>query len=325
MIIFLYGKDTFRSRQQLKKMVEKFKADRDPAGYNVVVIDADAEKDSRRIMGEILTVPFLAERRMVVVESLLSVKHHAQLIQEILQRIEAKALSESTVLLFWEPSDSFVGKEAKALFAKLSQEKYCQSFDPLQGEKYASWIKEELDRRGTRATRDAVGCLASNTKDGWQAHTLIEQLTAYSGAQEITRKEVELFLDTQNADTIFSFVDAVVSGNAREAYRLLSHAYNNGEDLSYLFAMLIRQYRILMTMRDFFERTDTASTEVIAQKLSLHPFVVKKSLASMRRTPMASFRRVHRELTALDIAIKTGRGSPEAALDAFIGRQFSSP
>ena len=88
MILFLYGKDTFRSRQQMKKMVEKFKADRDPQGYNIVTIDAAAERNSSRILNEIFTVPFLAERRMVVLESFLSTKHHTPVFSEFLDRIE---------------------------------------------------------------------------------------------------------------------------------------------------------------------------------------------------------------------------------------------
>ncbi len=75
MVIFLYGKDIFRSREHLKKMTAKFRADRDPQGYNVVRLDASAESESSRIMNEMLASPFLAERRLAVIESLLSSKH----------------------------------------------------------------------------------------------------------------------------------------------------------------------------------------------------------------------------------------------------------
>ena len=60
MVIYIYGEDTFRSRNYLKQQVERFKKERDPQGMNVVVLDG--QKDGERIWGEILATPFLAEK-----------------------------------------------------------------------------------------------------------------------------------------------------------------------------------------------------------------------------------------------------------------------
>ncbi len=65
MLIFLSGPDTFRSRKQLKKMIEKFKTDRDPQGFNVVVLDCRVSEPSY-ILEQILTPPFLAEKKLVI-------------------------------------------------------------------------------------------------------------------------------------------------------------------------------------------------------------------------------------------------------------------
>ena len=140
MIIFLYGKDTFRSKQQLKKMIEKFKADRDPAGYNVARIDASLEKDGGKIMSEILAIPFLAERRFIAIESLLSSKL-TELQKEMLERIESKRLPESNIIVFWEATDTFKTKDAKALFERLAKEKYAQAFEEYTGARLTSWIQ----------------------------------------------------------------------------------------------------------------------------------------------------------------------------------------
>src|SRR3989338_10197408 len=103
MIIFLYGPDTFRSRQHLHKMMAKFRSERDPDGLNLVRVDATKET-AGQILEQILAVPFLAEKRMVVVENLLESKHD-ELQTELLKLIEEQRLSPANVLVFWEAID----------------------------------------------------------------------------------------------------------------------------------------------------------------------------------------------------------------------------
>ena len=71
MIIYIYGEDTYRSREFFKSNVERFKKERDPQGMNLVILDAKKE-DPSRIWNELTASPFLAEKRMVVIENPLS-------------------------------------------------------------------------------------------------------------------------------------------------------------------------------------------------------------------------------------------------------------
>jgi DNA polymerase-3 subunit delta len=319
MILFLYGKDTFRSRQRMKQLIEKFKNDRDPAGYNTVRIDAAAERHPERVLGEILAMPFLAEKRMVVVESLLSSKH-TQLHKDVLARIEAQAMPEATIAVFWEGADAFKGKDASALCERLMTEKYAQRFDELSGVKYAGWIAAEIASRGGAAEQDAVAYLAAHTADSWQANSLIDQLISWRAGAAIRREDVEIFLDKREEDNIFALVDAVIGGQAREAYARLKEYYRKGEDAYSLLPLLLRQSRILLLLRDVYDREDAMGSAEIAQKLALHPFVVKKTLPLVKRTEMREFVRLHEDLLALDIGAKTGRADANTLLYALIGR-----
>jgi DNA polymerase III delta subunit len=219
MVIFLYGKDTFRSRTQLKKMIEKFRADRDPAGYNVVQIDASLEKDAGKIMSQILASPFLAERRFVAIESLLSSKH-TELQKTLLERIQAKNLPESNVIVFWEGTDAFKTKDSKALFDCLEKEKYVQVFDELAGAKAVSYISTEIQEGGGKATPQAVQYIAAHAgSDSWYLHSLIDQLIAYKLDQgEIEVSDVQIFLDEKVDDNIFNLVDGILSGQSKKSF-----------------------------------------------------------------------------------------------------------
>lgn len=320
MIIFLYGQDTFRSREHLKKMIAKFRADRDPQGYNVTRLDALAESEPSRIMNELLASPFLAERRLVVIESLLASKHKALQI-EILERLESKKLPESTVAVFWERTDAWKAKEAAALFDRLIKEKYSQQFAELKGAKFTSWIAAEAKERGGDIAAEAIQFIAAHAGgDTWQASSLLDQLLAYKNLQPVTLADVQLFLEEKADSNIFALVDAIVSRQSKKVYAMIQAQYRVGEDVQFIFAMLLRQWRILLQLRDLFERGESLSSDAMAKKLSLHPFVVKKTLPLIKRYGLPELSRSYHDLLELDVQIKTGQGTPELLLDIFVGK-----
>ncbi|MBI4427337.1 MAG: DNA polymerase III subunit delta [Candidatus Magasanikbacteria bacterium] len=340
MLIFLYGTDTFRSRQQLKKMIAKFRQDRDPGGYNVAVLDCQKEEGGK-IMEQILSAPFLAEKRMVVLENFLSATGRGDLQEEILKRITNKTLPESTVLVFYEspsaPSTSSgrvaqgkpKTKVAKELFDILSKEKFSQQFDLLIGVKLISWILQEVKDHGGKINQPAAQYLAQNVGgDMWRLSSLVKQLIAFkqsschpreNGDPEIALSDVQLFLDEKADDSIFNLVDAVVGGQAKKAFEMIREQYRIGEDAQFVFAMLLRQFRILLELRDLYDREDNLSSEQLAKKLNLHPFVVKKSLVFVKKYSLAKLKTVYQRLLDLDVKTKTGQGDQSLLLDVFVG------
>lgn len=323
MILFLYGPDTFRSRDQLHKMMEKFRLERDPDGLNLVRLDATKET-AGQILEQILALPFLAERRMVVVENLLESKHE-ELQEEMLRRIEEQRLSPANVLIFWEATDTFKKKNAKTLFGRLAEEKYAQKFDLLSGAKLEGWIAAEVKNRGGNIHHTAVGYIVDNIgSDMWQLNSLLDELVAFTahtdGPKEITRGEVELFLDKKGDDNIFNLVDAIVGKQSKKVFALLQEQYRLGAEVTYLFAMVLRQFRILLEMKDLLIREDRILSEVMAKRLGVHPFVVKKSLPLVNKYSFGELKNIYTNLLDLDKKIKTGQGDQQILFDAFVGK-----
>ena len=135
-----------------------------------------------------------------------------------------------------------------------------------------------------------------------------------------TVADIQLFLDEKADDNIFNLVDAIVGKQAKQAYQMIQEQYRIGEDAQFIFAMLIRQFRILLEMRDLFERDDAMQSGMLAEKLGLHPFVVKKSLPMVKRYTMDELQRIYGALLELDVKTKTGQGRPEVLLDVLVGR-----
>lgn len=349
MIIYIYGGDTFRSRQYLKKTIEQFKKQRDPQGYNVVILDAKIE-ETGKILSEITAAPFLAEKRMVVLENALS-STDKDLLSELVERVKSKDIPESNVIVFWQGEVFGKSGAAKELAGLLAKEKYAQEFKSLEVGELSAWIWKEVTVRGGKIGSHALVYLARHTgQDMWLLNTLLDQLLAYTtspvilsaseeslgsdirdsstplrvgrndNSREITLSDVQLFLAEKEDDNIFSMVDAVVSGNKKVAFKLLDDQRKLGEDNTYLFSMILRQFRILIQLRDLFDREDKMTSDALATTLGLHPYVVKKSLPLVRQYPLAKLKNIYQHLLEIDIKTKTGQGDQSMLLDLFVGK-----
>ncbi|MFA7314865.1 MAG: DNA polymerase III subunit delta [Candidatus Magasanikbacteria bacterium] len=318
MLIFLYGKDVYRSKQQLKKMVDKFKIDRDPQGFNVVNLDCEKETSSN-ILQQILTAPFLAEKKMIILKNLLSASDHKDFLPEIMARIEENKLPESNIIVFWESNDTFKTKNAKTFFEKLKKEKFAQSFAELKGLELFSWIKTEVATRGGKIDSKALDFLVQNFgSDMWSLSTTIDQLISYT-SQEINLSDVQKFLGEKIDDNIFNLVDFIVGKQKNKVFKMIRKQYEKGEDAQYIFAMILRQFRILLELREVYEKQDNIHSSELAKMLGLHPFVVTKSMSFVRKYTLMQIKEVYLKLLEMDKKTKTGQGSQSFLLDVLVG------
>lgn len=318
MILFLFGLDTFRSRQYLAQSIEKFKRERDPQGYNVATVDGKTSPFGK-ITAEILASPFLAEKRMVIVENLLA-SSSKELLAAMLAFIADKKIPENNVVIFWQGESLSKVKEAKELEAVLIKEKYAREFVPLTGAKLAEWTANEVKARGGSIAAEALNYLVVNVgSDLWLLHSLVNQLTAYTvAAHHIALADVELFLSEKVDDNIFNMVDAIVSGNHKTAFRLLAEQRRLGEEDGRLFGLILWQFKILLQIADLSEREGSITSDIVAKKLGVHPYVAKKNFALAKRYSLAKLESIYDRLLAIDVKTKTGQADQGLLIDLFV-------
>lgn len=324
MLIFLYGKDTFRSRETLHKMIAKFKTDRDPSGYNVARFDALVEKPGL-ILTELHGAPFLAEKRMVIIEHALESKH-VELHEKLAAVLENDAaIPSTTICILYERVDSYKTKVQKDLLKKLAGTKYAQLFDVLEGSDLRRWISDHAKERNLTLEKDALEFIVLHSKgDTWFIHSLIEQLAGYCKEKTCSTDVVRLFLNETADDNIFNLVDAIVARKPEKVYGMIREQYEQGQDAHYIFAMIIRQFRIMLELKDVIVRTQnitpSPSPDMLAKTIGIHPFVVKKTIPLLRSYTLAELKAVYAELLSMDIKTKTGKGSMPVMIDMLVGR-----
>lgn len=315
MIIFVYGTDGFRIHEHVHKLATRFSAERDPQQLNFARIDC--QKQPQGLMEQIFAAPFLAEKRMVVVEHVLA-SSNKELQQALLEKVEEQAIPDTTILVLVEHQEKFKTKLAKQLFERLSKEKFAQQFSSLTGAQLAGWIASEVQSRSGSIERNAAQHIAMHAGDMWRIHSLIDQLCAYKQGKEITIADVELFVEKQADDNIFTLVDAIVGKRKKDVFAMLEQQYNNGKDAGYIFAMLLRQFRILLELRELIDTGNNMRDPGLAKAMGLHPFVVKKSIPAAQKFSLEQLHNIYDQLLSIDIKTKKGLANQRLLIDVFV-------
>ena len=314
MIFFLYGPDTYRSRQKLRELKEKFLADIDQSSLNLTVLDG-AEINIEKINSAVATPPFLARKRMVVVINLFSQSKSKDLGQQIIELLDKENLTKDVILVFWEGDKV---DERKSLFKRLAKEKYAQKFDLLRSHEVKNWIRAEMKKQGGLINAGAIEKLAELAgNDLWEVSSEIAKLVAYKDKSTIEVSDVVKLVRGKFDDNIFNFVDAIANKNTKQAYKLLADQLNSGANDLYLLAMLIRQFRILLQVKDLTEGRSISPSQV-ASELKIHPFVVKKALLQIKNFSAGQLKSIYRQLLATDVKIKTNWADSRVLFDLLL-------
>jgi DNA polymerase-3 subunit delta len=114
--------------------------------------------------------------------------------------------------------------------------------------------------------------------------------------------------------SVFSLVDAIMEFNVHEAENLLQQLLQQGATATYLLAMLYRQMRLIVRVRDL-KKQGLKELE-IRQRLGVaSEYVVRKAWEQASRYSMPRIKQVYQQLLETDLAIKTGKYDGELALN----------
>lgn len=317
MVIYLYGTDTKRSREHLDKMVEKFYRERDPQKLNVkrFVLGTDEEPDIR---SELLTAPFLASKRMVVVERMLE-KGDAELLVWFGARFLDAEPPADTIVIVWEEEPVKKAKSpSEVLHARLAATQFAQEFAPLEGKKREAWVVRAIAERGGSITEDAASELTRRLPDEHELANAIDVLIAHNGTRVIAGKDLDLFLPPDVEAKIFDAMDLLASKKHGAAMKALANVWYADNDPVYIFAMLHRQVRLLFQTRELLDDNPSISDGAISKTLGVHAFVAKKMLGQAKLWSRAELIAWYDRLIEIDYAIKHGTVDAHVLIDKFV-------
>ncbi|MGC9048751.1 MAG: DNA polymerase III subunit delta [Patescibacteria group bacterium] len=319
MVIFLYGPDTYRSRQKLKELKRKFIQKRDKQGLNIVNLAAD-DLNIDLFRRSVLSAGLFTGRRLIIIENFFQKKKEDKnLIQEIVNYLKRIRKDEDNVIIFWDGEiiESDLSIELKEIFDLLISQKYCQEFPLLKDDELAYWIQKEVIKRGGKIQPQAVYFLVREIgPDLWRLSNEIDKLLANN--RIIATEDIKSLIHFRLEENIWWLVDAIGEKNKKRALKLLSDQIKLGLPWGELFGMIVRQYRILLQIKDIIGQQKNADYIQVAKKLNLHPFVVKKATKQARNYSLLELKQIYQQLLEIDTKIKTTPVEPEVLTDLLI-------
>jgi DNA polymerase III subunit delta len=333
MIIFLYGEDTFSSRKKLKEIKDKFLREVDPSGNSLVTVED--ENASVEKINELVSVSSLfARKRMVVVEGLLAGKNKGaseQILDFLKNNFEPthktkSDISADNILVLWEGQAEEKNIRSK-LFEFLSQQKFAYNFKKLSNTETINWVRKETELRSAKIKPQAASILTSFFSGNlWQLDNEIDKLINYktgknkqSGGEIIIDEDDINILVRGNVDeNIFALTDAISAKNKALAASLFEKEIEAGVADINLLRMIIRQFRILLLVRQCLDKSYTSRK--ITSQLKLHPFIIQKSLTQVRNFSVPTLKNILNRLIEIDQGIKTGQIEAKSALSILLAK-----
>lgn len=327
MILFLYGEDTYRSRQKLGEIKEKY-ISTSLGDTNLSIIDcADKDVDFTRISRMVLTMPFLALRRLVIVKNVL--RKGSKKIQDEVEKFLPKA-PETTLLIFYEEGTP---DRRSSLFKKLNKPKQVQKFVPLDDFQLRQWVEQEINKQKAKIEPGALLKLVRYVgNDLWRLANEIQKLVLYgaedSNGSVITNHDVDSLVRPKIAGEIFVLIDELGAKNTGRSLDELKKLLAQGENELYILTMIVYQFRNLLILKDAMRNLGLEVAHPvarqgnlqfrIAQRCGLHPFVVQKSLGQLKNYDFERLKTIYQKILDIDFKIKTGGLDSRLALELFI-------
>ncbi len=326
MLYILLGQDDFSRCQWLDEKKEGM-GDQALLAANTTTFDGQQMTlDQLRAVCE--TVPFLGEKRLVIVNGLLErfeakskFSRQKKITPASNHQNEYKSLAacisklpDSIVLVLMDGKI----KSNNPLLRELSAKAEVKSFPPLKDAEVRQWIKRRVTKEGGSISSPAVDLLAKLVGSNlWAMANEINKLVLFTSGRSIEEDDIKMVVSYAQEANVFTMVDAILDFKAGVAEQLLQQLLQRGAAPAYLLVMLSRQVRMIVQVK---ELTKQGKPKIeIQDKLALpSEFVLRKALEQADRYPLARLKEVYHKLLEADLAIKTGKYGGELALNLLI-------
>lgn len=314
MFYIFHGEDTHSQKETLAGLIDKLG---DPAMLDLNTTRFTGVTPLAALRQACDALPFLAPARIVIVTDLFTAKPGKEYLAELLAYLPQ--LPDRTRLVFLE-SRALRDNNKFLQLANETKNGYQKLFDPLRVGEVERWIEGRAEEKNGHISRQAAHLLAVNVGNDLDIlDNELEKLVAYKSADEaatIESTDVEKLSPYVAEASIFDLVDALGNRNGKRASLLLQQKLHEGTEPFYLFSMFIRQFRLLIQVKELAEAG--YRPQGISREIKQHSFVVGKLYQQARGFNMKELEQIYGHMLEIDIAVKTGQADMLTSLDLLV-------
>lgn len=305
-VYILYGEEAYLRNQYKDKIKNALLGEGDAMNFHYF-----EGKDVR--VGEVIdlaeTMPFLAERRVIMLENSGLFSHGGEELANYLA-----SLSQTAYFVFVE---STVDKRSKLYKAATAKGRAIE-FKAQDEMTLKRWILGFLKKENKNITERDLNLFLDKTGSGMEnIRGELEKLLCYCLERDvITAQDIEAVCTKQVSSQIFDMINAVAERRQKVAMDLYYDLLTLKEPPMRILFLITRQFNLLLQVKELKNKGYDANT--IGDKVGLAGFIARKYVAQAAKFKEADLRRALTDCVEAEEAVKTGRMNDVMSVELLI-------
>lgn len=305
-IYLIHGEESFLRKEYRDRLKKALSPEEDSMNYSYY-----EGKDIS--VGEIIdlaeTMPFLAERRTIIIENSPFFKGDGEKLAEYLNSVP-----DTTYFVFVEEA---VDKRSK-LYKSISKNGCLVEAKGLSEDKLITWILRLLKAENKKITQNTMHYLLD--KIGTNMETIrqeVEKLICYCYDKEvITEEDIDAVCTTQINNQIFAMLDAMANKRQKVALQLYYNLLALREEPMKILYLIGRQFNLLMQTKMLKQKG--YGDRAIAEKIGVPPFAATKYVTQASKFKAEDLKKAVEECVEADEAVKSGIRNDKLSVELLI-------
>lgn len=304
-VYLLYGEEEYLKKQYRDRLRNAIAGD-DTMNYSYFDSDNASVKE---IIDVCETMPFFAEKRLVVMENTGFLKSSNDELADYIKHIP-----DYLVIVMVEKE---VDKRNKVYKAVDSVGYICE-MKPQTTATLEKWIAGLLAKDNLRISREACDLILDKTGAGMDyIKQEIEKLVSYcQGREAVTVEDVENVCSAQTTSHIFDMISAIANKKQQQALDLYYDLLELKEPPMRILYLIVRQFNGILQVKDLMSRG--VSGKDIASRICVAPFVAGKYQAQAKYFEMSTLLDALNECAKTEEAVKQGRLNDRLGVELII-------
>lgn len=271
------------------------------------------QHDISEVLSALDSFPFVSQYRLVLLEEGQKLSSDDQ--KKIVRYVEEPSQSHIFVILaaaLTARSPLLAAAKKAGVVRELSP--------PTRPGEIAAFARKELKRLAIEADDSAIALIVEWTEgDLLRLRQEVEKLAIFSDGKRLSAQHVRDTVARNTETSIFSFTDSVGAQDLPGALTLLRRLLAGGEPPLKILAMMMRQIRQLVMVRELMDGGRAAQIEAT---LKVPPFVGSKLRKQAHSYSAAALASAFEVIIDTDKKIKSGRMAPDFALEDALYRML---
>ena len=312
-VYLLCGEEAYLRRQYRDRVKKALLGDGDLMNLNCF-------EGKGIVPGEVIdlaqTMPFLAERRVLVIENSGFFKRGGEALAEYLADP-----ATSAYFLFVETE---IDKRSRLYKAAAARGRVIECKTPDEGV-LKRWVVELLAKENKRITQRELDLFLEKTgTDMENIRGEVEKLVCYCLDREaVSAQDIEAVCVRQIGSRIFDMVEAVADKKQRRAMELYYDLLTLKEPPMRILFLIARQFNLLLQVKEL--KNKGYDTRSIGEKVGLKGFIAGKYVSQAAKFKEAELRQALTDCVETEEAVKTGRMNDVMSVELLIVRESMQP